>query len=54
MNQLVALYYILGGVLINAQIAAGYAFTLRLRHCDPFLRFRLRFSKKKQVDNVAL
>jgi hypothetical protein len=29
---------LLGRVLINAQIAAGYAFTLRLRHGDEFLR----------------
>jgi len=27
-------------VLINAQIAAGYALTLRLRYGDLFLRFR--------------
>jgi hypothetical protein len=28
----------IGRVLINAQIAAGYGFTLRLRHGDAFLR----------------
>jgi hypothetical protein len=36
----------LGRVLISAQIAAGCALTLRLRHGDAFLRLRLRLSKK--------
>jgi hypothetical protein len=31
---------LVGRVLINAQIAAGYALTLRLRHGDVFLRRR--------------
>jgi hypothetical protein len=30
----------------NAQIAAGYAFTLRLRHSNAFLRLCSRLSKK--------
>jgi hypothetical protein len=37
---------VLGRVLINAQIAAGYALTLRLRCGDLFLRLRLRLPKK--------
>ena len=32
--------YYLGRVLINAQIAAGYALILRLRHGDAFVRLR--------------
>jgi hypothetical protein len=32
----------IGRVLINAQIAAGSAFTLRLRHDDEFFAQRLR------------
>ena len=35
----------LGRVLINAQIAAGCALTLRLRYGDVFLCLRLRLSK---------
>jgi len=40
-----------GRVLINAQIAAGYALTLRLRHLW-YWYFCLRLSKKQQLTGL--
>jgi hypothetical protein len=39
--------FLVGRVLINAQIAAGYAFTLRLRHGTHFLRHAYAFPKNR-------
>ena len=50
---------VLGRVLINAQIAAGYALTWRLRYSHVFLRNatwskKRRFVQETAVDGVVL